>query len=102
MKVTKITNVDLMISHFFMHKIEELPSMFTQFMQVKKITSANHVENHFEQNNYLKNHIFIVHEGRKDCTCDPCGKIFFRENSLKIHIHNEYKHHKCKSCEKTF
>ena len=41
-------------------------------MQVKKITSANYVENHFLK--IALNHILIIREGYK---CDTCGKTFF-------------------------
>jgi len=53
----------------------------------------------------LKNHIHLIHEGRKDYKCETCGKLFAEKQKLKNHIrtvHEGHKDYKCKSCDKSF
>ena len=59
----------------------------------------------------LKNHIHIVHEGRKNHKCDFCGKSFTQAIHLQNHIHHFHggcwkeaccKDHKCDTCGKSF
>ena len=33
---------------------------------------------------YLRNHIYTVHEGHKDYKCESCDKSFSQEGSLKM------------------
>ena len=61
MKVTKITNVNLVVNHFSCGK---------------SLSS--------EQN--LKKHIYTVHEGHKDYKCESCCKSFPDGGKLKRHI----------------
>ena len=59
----------------------------------------------FSSKQYLKNHIYTIHEGHKDNKCDSCGKSFTRLQSLERHlhtVHDGYKDYKCESCGKSF
>ena len=53
----------------------------------------------FSQEEDLKKHIHINHDGNKDFKCEPCGKSFSEAGDLKNHmqtVHDGYKDHKCK------
>ena len=60
----------------------------------------------FSSKDVLKQHIAVVHEGKKAYKCPTCQKTFFTSRSgLMINtetVHEEKKPNKCPKCEKTF
>ena len=60
----------------------------------------------FASDQYLKIHIFIVHQGNtKIYKCESCNKSFSRKDSVNRHIkrvHKKQKDHKCDFCQKSF
>ena len=59
----------------------------------------------FADPSYLKTHISVVHEGRKDYKCNSCDKSFPLKVSLKIHIQDVHENSadlKCDYCGKLF
>ena len=54
---------------------------------------------------FLKQHIKMVHEGRKDFNCEKCNKSFSTAQNLNKHIHCVHEGRKdfiCGKCEKSF
>ena len=53
----------------------------------------------FYKNGELQIHIKLVHEGRKDHKCDSCGKFFISKQAVRKHIHTIHEGHKDYCCE---
>ena len=65
---------------------------------LKKQYKCKSCGNSFSHADALKQHIYIIHEGRKDFKCDSCGKSFSLADLLKGHNHED----KCDSCGTAF
>ena len=59
----------------------------------------------FCNNYWLKHHVKIIHEKRKDYKCEKCEKLFSDKNNLKAHVkmvHENIKDKICDVCGKAF
>ena len=73
------------------------------FDLVKKFLIDNTKQgNHFYIPDGRKDHLQIVHEGKKNLLCEICGKSFSHVGDLKRHILRVCKDYECESCAKTF
>ena len=44
----------------------------------------------YSSKDYLKRHIYSVHEGHKDYKCDICNKSFSQNHELKSHVQKKH------------
>ena len=74
MKATKITNVNLVVSHFLKQKVWR--GMFIQFIVATNITNVNLVTNHLLEKTLCRitSTVHTVHESIKDHKWESCGK----------------------------
>ena len=70
-------------------------------MEISHDNKCDHCEKAFPFLGMLKTHIWTVHEGHKEKTCNLCGKSLSKQ--IKLEKHLEISHgHKCGNCKKAF
>ena len=70
-------------------------------MEISHDNKCDHCEKAFPFLGMLKTHIWTVHKGHKEKTCNLCGKSLSKQ--IKLEKHLEILHdHKCENCKKSF
>ena len=66
---------------------EEVQSKDTTVIEDSKDFECKSCSKSFSSAQYLRKHIYNIHEGHKDFNCKYCVKSFSQKSSLKNHIH---------------
>ena len=73
-------------------------------LPLKNLNKCGGCEKAFKEEQGLKDHIRIVHEGKR-INCPECDKPFVSKSTLKKHIdavHEKEKPHVCDICHESF